>query len=231
MMASIKVKNNKFGLLALILILGIGFNGPVFSKPKPSGEKQRTIEVTQKKVAVGKALFAACSACHGPTGDGKTGMGPRLNSRSFLAAASDHFLMETISKGRAGTTMIGWESTQNAQQIESIVAYIRSLNPVSSVTLDHSKLKGNAKKGEEIYGSICAACHGKNGGGYMETANGTGIGRKAFLDVADNGFLRYIIKYGKDQTMMRPFSGSRMSVANLNDTEIEDVIAYLRKQA
>ncbi len=66
----------------------------------------------------------------------------------------------------------------------------------------------------------------------METANGTGIGREAFLDSATNGYLRYVIKHGKSDTPMRGFAGDDpVAVANLDDDEIENVIAYLRDHA
>ena len=66
----------------------------------------------------------------------------------------------------------------------------------------------------------------------MESANGTGIGRAGFLDSVSNGYLRYVIKHGKSSTPMRPFAaGSKVAVANLSDSQIEDVIAFLRAGA
>ena len=183
-------------------------------------------------IAQGEGLFATCSACHGTVGEGRTGIGPRLNSASFLAAASDRFLINTIADGRAGTTMIPWKSSYNAEQISSLVAYIRTFSAAEPAELDESPLRGNANEGATIFVGICSGCHGRTGAGYQETANGTGIGRKAFLDTVSNGFLRYIIKHGKTDTPMRGFAeGSKVAVANLSDADIENVIAYLRQQA
>lgn len=197
-----------------------------------SGSNMRWIATTPENVNKGKTFFAACGACHGLQGEGRQGIGPRLNSKTFLAAASDDFLMRTITKGRAGTTMIPWGASYQPDVIESIIAYIRSLNPVPAATLNESPLAGDAASGQEIYASICAACHGRTGAGYQETANGTGIGRAAFLNEVSNGYLRYIIKYGKSGTKMRPFDeGSKVAVANLTDQQIDDVIAYLRSQS
>ena len=98
--------------------------------------------------------------------------------------------------------------------------------------LDESPLQGNATEGERIFGDICAACHGRTGAGYQETANGTGIGRSVFLDSVTNGYLRYIIRHGKSNTMMRGFgTDDPVAVANLSDEDIENVIAYLREHA
>lgn len=193
----------------------------------------RTVEVTEAKAAEGGKLFAErCVACHAENGDGRIGIGPRLNSASFLAAASDAMLRRTITFGRVGTTMIPWGSAMTAAQIDAVIAHLRSWQKVEPATLNEAPLSGKAAEGEKVYIDICVHCHGQTGAGYQETANGTGIGRKAFLDSATNGFLRHVIKQGKSQTKMRPFDkGSRVAVANLSDQEIEDVIAYLRSRA
>ena len=113
-----------------------------------------------------------------------------------------------------------------------LLAYLRSLQPIEPAELNEAKLAGNAKVGSRLFQSICSACHGRNGAGYQETANGTGIRRKAFLASVTDGFLRYLVKHGKDQTMMRPFGGkSRVAVANLTDAQIEDVLTFMRHNA
>jgi mono/diheme cytochrome c family protein len=192
----------------------------------------RRIDAAPDKVAKGKAAFGACVGCHGEDASGRIGIGPRLVSDSFLAAASDDFLVENIKNGRVGTTMVAWGGSYNDEQIESIVAYIRSLNPVAAATLDEKPLAGKPDKGAEWFRNVCSGCHGRSGGGYQETSNGTGIGRKAFLDKASNGFLRHIIHEGKTHTAMRGFGGDDpMAVANLDDQAIDDIIAHLRANA
>jgi mono/diheme cytochrome c family protein len=192
--------------------------------------KMRAIQLRAPMVERGKTLFVQCAACHGPHGEGVLGVGPRLDSESFLAAASDDFLVRTISLGRPGTTMVSWGHMMSADDIYAVTAYIRSWNPVRPATLDESPLQGDAERGQEIFITVCASCHGRSGAGYQETANGSGIGRKVFLDEVSNGYLRYIVKHGKTQTTMKGFK-SRAGVANLGDQEIEDVITYLRLNA
>lgn len=191
----------------------------------------RTVNVTPAKAAAGRGHFANCVACHGEEGIGILGTGPRLNSASFLEAASDPMLIRTIENGREGTTMIPWGETFSERQIGELIAYIRTFEETEPAELDESPLEGDVDEGQRIFSDICSMCHGRNGGGYQETAPGTGIGRQAFLDSVTNGYLRYIIEHGKDQTPMRSFSGPRTSVANLNDREIDSVIAYLRANA
>jgi cytochrome c oxidase cbb3-type subunit 3 len=183
-------------------------------------------------VARGKAQFVVCASCHGMEGEGRTGIAPRLNSQSFLAAASDEMLARTITEGRTGTTMMAWEAMYKPDQVADIVRYMRSWQTVPTAELDESPLAGDAKSGQGTFDSICSACHGANGGGYQESANGTGIGRAAFLASVSNGYLRYLVKQGKSGTAMRPFSAdSAVAVANLSNQQVDDVIAYLRDRA
>lgn len=202
----------------------------VEGEPPPAAEE---VISPEKLVEEGQKLFAVnCVGCHGPEGEGRVGMGPRLASESFLAAASDEMLQATISKGRPGSTMAAWGNMLPATQVDALVAYVRSLVPHERVELDEGPLEGDLAAGEEVFQTICAMCHGRNGGGYMESSSGTGIGRKVFLDDVTNGYLRYIIKNGKTQTKMKSFrKDAPTAVANLTDKQIEDVIAYMRENA
>ncbi len=202
--------------------------------PSPTANKSgmRFVTVNAATAAKGQASYAGCAGCHGAKAEGKTGLAPRLASESFLAAASDEFLINTIKNGRAGTTMIPWKNTFKDDEIENIVAWLRHTTPSEPAELNNAPLKGSAENGEKLYREICSACHGRSGAGFQETANGTGIGRKGFLDGASNGFIRYIAKNGKSQTAMRPFDlKAKTAVANLSDQEIDDVVAHLRKSA
>jgi mono/diheme cytochrome c family protein len=214
--------------------IGVGFliaalaSSTALADPTP----MRTYDSSAERIAMGQQTFAMCGSCHGPDGRGRVGMGPSLVSSSFLAAASDDLLTRTITKGRAGTAMIPWGAVLNDEQVASVVVYLRSLEPAPAAELDESKLRGVADDGRVTFESICVACHGRAGGGYLESANGTGIGRKAFLSEVSNGYLRYVIANGKTGTPMRPFSAnSAVAVANLTSQQIEDVIAFLRSQA
>jgi len=116
--------------------------------------------------------------------------------------------------------------------VQALAAYLRTMAPHERATLDESPIEGDVAAGEEVFTTICGTCHGRNGGGYMESSSGTGIGRKVFLDEVSNGYLRYIIKNGKSQTQMKSFrEGAPAAVANLTDKQIEDVIAYMRANA
>lgn len=195
-------------------------------------QKMREVQSDPKLVAQGKALYGTCAGCHGATGAGTIGVGPKLNSKTFQAAASDDMLIRTIEKGRKGTTMVAFGANYKKEQLYALVAYIRSLEPTPAASLNEAALTGDVAKGGAVFRDVCSGCHGRNGAGYQETSNGTGIGRWAFLSNVSNGYLRYMIKNGKSGTAMRAFSkGSKVAVANLNNQQIDDVISYLRKNA
>jgi len=55
----------------------------------------------------GKSIFTAnCVQCHGENGEGTTA--PALNNQEFLSAATNGYLVATISIGREGTKMPSW---------------------------------------------------------------------------------------------------------------------------
>jgi cytochrome c oxidase cbb3-type subunit 3 len=192
----------------------------------------RTARVTPEMIEEGKKQWTNCAQCHGVAGEGRVGIGPSLTSTTFLSAATDAFLIRTIAEGRAGSTMPAWKYKLNDWQIEALVAYIRSVNPTDPAQLDEKPLAGDPDKGEKLFSSICSSCHGRTGAGYQESGSGTGIARKVFLSSVTDGYLRYVIKQGKSGTPMKAFDAERVkNVAALSDAEIEDVIAYLRKNA
>jgi mono/diheme cytochrome c family protein len=83
------------------------------------------------KAAGGRLLFKDhCSKCHGNNGEGTNA--PALNNQEFLSAATNGYLMATITVGREGTKMPAWGygSDQyirltSAQRMD-LAAFIRS---------------------------------------------------------------------------------------------------------
>jgi cytochrome c oxidase cbb3-type subunit 3 len=79
----------------------------------------------------GRVLFSAhCAECHGQKGGGKKA--PALNNQEFLSAASNGYIMATISVGREGTKMPSWGKGSDAYpalgstERQDLVAWIRS---------------------------------------------------------------------------------------------------------
>ncbi|GMV97758.1 MAG: hypothetical protein AMXMBFR83_21130 [Phycisphaerae bacterium] len=81
--------------------------------------------------ADGRRLYDAyCAGCHGTRGQGAEGTA--LSNPVFLATADDTYLVETVSRGRRGTSMEGFSYSSPVHpaltraEIEAIVAYIRT---------------------------------------------------------------------------------------------------------
>ncbi len=75
-----------------------------------------------------------CVKCHGPSGEGAKA--PALNNQEFLSAASNGFIMATITLGRNQTAMPSWGGGQgeypalSGTERQDLVAYIRSMQRV-----------------------------------------------------------------------------------------------------
>jgi mono/diheme cytochrome c family protein len=79
----------------------------------------------------GQRLFAAaCAGCHGAKGEGLEG--PALNNPVLQQFATDTYFVETISRGRRGTAMVGFveptpaRRTLSPTEIHSVVSFLRT---------------------------------------------------------------------------------------------------------
>ena len=83
------------------------------------------------EVSEGERVFAQhCRSCHGAKGEG--GEGPALANPVLLASATDAYLVETITRGRTGTSMDGFSRPSLVRpalapsEIEAVVAFLRT---------------------------------------------------------------------------------------------------------
>lgn len=105
-------------------VRSLGGDGPA---PVDSGPRRWV----KADTTAGARLYAAsCASCHGENGEGREG--PALANARFLATATDTFLVETIRRGRRGTSMpaFGAPSPQHQllddRDIAAIVGLIRT---------------------------------------------------------------------------------------------------------
>lgn len=85
----------------------------------------------------GAALYIACSGCHGPSGQGVSGVGVALTANTFIQTHSDQALVDFIEQGRAaddadnrsGIIMPpkGGNPSLSEQNLYDIVAFLRTL--------------------------------------------------------------------------------------------------------
>jgi mono/diheme cytochrome c family protein len=74
----------------------------------------------------GQVIFdSTCYACHGKNGEG-TDRAPALNSKDLLTRFDDNWLRQTISDGRPAKGMPTWGKVLSPEQINNVVAYLRS---------------------------------------------------------------------------------------------------------
>lgn len=217
-------------VVASALLLG-GCVASTQAQKQDAGTPQAAVKVDPQLAQKGKVLFAEnCQVCHQEEGKGLPGVAPSLTNKELLSAASDRFLLETIKEGRPTTPMPAFEEMLKLDEMQAIVAYLRShaKSPVMGDVVDKDRqAMGDPRLGKRWFSQVCAGCHGPNGEGYEGAGSGTAIGRSGFLSKASDGFIRYIIKHGRSNTPMRGFAGAD-GLANLTDQEIDDIIAYLR---
>ena len=180
----------------------------------------------------GDLLYARhCSSCHGI--DGKGGVGIPIALPSFLNSVSNEYLVKTIRHGRPGRIMPAFIGLSDAQ-VKAIVKDVRGWSDKPFPEEDTTVIKGNFENGKKLFASHCAQCHGEDGSG----GKGTGVtfSRKrdlpiiapalnntGFLASASDVMLRDTITFGREGTPM-----TSMLVAGLSETDIDDVVTYVR---
>ena len=83
------------------------------------------LEMIRGDAEQGKKLYAeTCAECHGPSGEGITGTA--LGNPAMLSLTTDAFLKHAIVNGRDGTEMRAFSEQLGDENINSLVAFIRS---------------------------------------------------------------------------------------------------------
>jgi mono/diheme cytochrome c family protein len=114
----------------LLFLLVLAF--PLY-RATDGGRRAKALTAQQGAlVAQGTVLWADnCAACHGPMGQG--GTAPALDSKEFLSSVTDDQIHGIVAGGIPGTAMPTWLNEFGGpltdQQIQSLVAYLRSLQP------------------------------------------------------------------------------------------------------
>lgn len=108
-------------------------------QPAAAPAEAQQAPVSKGDAAVGKTSFAStCSACHGPAGEGITGLGKDMTTSEFIAGLTDDQLVSFIKVGRdpsdpLNTTGVamppkGGNPALNDNDLYNIVAFIRSIH-------------------------------------------------------------------------------------------------------
>jgi mono/diheme cytochrome c family protein len=122
----------------------------------------------------GESLFGVfCAACHGPRGEGRkfatlTSVFPAIGEPEFLAVADDVFLRKTLMHGRPGRRMPAWgvkEGGLHPEELDAVVSFLRTLEPKAPTIEDVNAAQVDRARGDQLYGELCAKCHGRQGEG------------------------------------------------------------------
>ena len=175
----------------------------------------------------GDSLFyTLCSRCHGRYGEGD--LGPAILNRDFLAAATDWFLFETISRGREHTPMFGWASQARAGKkleapdINDLIAFMRAAPRPDFLPAGGSP--GNPANGEKLFRELCAECHGEAGEGKKAPA----LHNQEFLGAATNGYLLATITLGRRGTPMPSWGIGSQQHRRITAVERKELVAFIR---
>ncbi len=177
-------------------------------------------------VEKGRRVYAKlCATCHGPAGNGyASDNAPSLRTTTFLASATDDFLVQAVTRGRPGTAMPAYGRAVggplDVADVQALVAFLRVDGP-PPVTLPGGPVRGDAEQGKTLYQSTCARCHGTE----MQRSSAVHLFNPVFLQTAPDAFLRHAIAEGRPPTSMVPWKTA------LTPPQIDGLVAYLRSKA
>ena len=126
--------------LLLMIVASVAACGGAAQPTATPAQPTSAPTVASKGDAVaGKNSYAvACVACHGPNGEGVTGLGKSWVTSQFIKSQTDDQLVEFIKKGRpasdpSNTTGVempakGGNPGLTDQDLYNLVAYMRTVN-------------------------------------------------------------------------------------------------------
>ncbi|HEX8989808.1 MAG TPA: c-type cytochrome [Rhodocyclaceae bacterium] len=184
-----------------------------------------------------KEIMTVCAGCHGDNGQGgKKGEYPRLAGQPAAYIANQ--LRSFRARTRVNIPMVPYTEERELpdEDIRDISAYLSSIHlstempkfkgdedaltklQMADRVMIVPRVEGDAAHGGEVYADQCAFCHGKTG---------RGGGRFPMLVGQYTNYLqKQIASYLKGE---RPHDDdeSRGVLAELKDTDIRDVLAWL----
>ncbi|MFC2036579.1 c-type cytochrome [Chloroflexota bacterium] len=105
---------------AATLTLVTELEGPAES----SGETAPSPALEAGDPVKGATVFENCVPCHGESAEGGS-IGPTLVSAEMKAKDDDYY-RQTITNGVEGTAMTAWSGRLGTQDIEDVIAFLRS---------------------------------------------------------------------------------------------------------
>jgi cytochrome c oxidase cbb3-type subunit 3 len=199
----------------------------------PHGQPQADSEaVAPSQVSDFATLYSQnCAGCHGA--QGRAGASIALGDPVYLAIVDEKVMRKVIANGVRGTSMPAFAQAAGGmlteQQIDVITSGILSRWGQKGI-LDGAdppsytaKAEGDAARGELVYGSFCASCHGPGGNG---TSKGSAIANDSYLALVSDQGLRTIVITGRPELGAPDWRGN-IRGRPMTEKEITDVVAWL----
>ena len=138
----------------------------------PPVELPPEVSTVQVDLSAEEIYIELCAQCHGREGEG--GIGPAYDA-VFQSSNTDQEIFDAINIGHPATAMIGWGEILSSEQIQQLVAYIRTLKPpavqqtpaTNPTATGPTPTPGPVSFSADvslIFKAKCAICHGKLGG-------------------------------------------------------------------
>ncbi len=170
-----------------------------------------------------KIFSAQCVSCHGADGLG-TKIAPAVNAPLVREKTTDD-LTRTITLGRAGTLMAGWNNVLTPEEIAAMVTLVQRWDevPAGAIPAPNVPIPTTAEsiaQGGSLFAANCSRCHGPEGQGSQRAP---AINVKSVLTTTSDQALQQIITNGVPGTAM-PVWGTRMS-----DADIQAIVGFIRQ--
>lgn len=218
-------------LLSVMLVACSNDNAPDVSSEKAAADALQALQ--HSTAADGKALYAACAACHGAEGEGNAA----LNAPS-LVNQQDWYLERQLLGFRSGLRGSDPKDGYGAQMqaiaktlpddnaVKAVVSYIASFKAKPAA----KTLEGNIKRGADYYSNLCGACHGPAAEG-----NDT-LQAPALAGVEDWYLLKQFNQFrdglrGADESDRYGYQMGMMGKTLPDEDITKDVIAYIQSLA
>lgn len=199
----------------------------------PDGQTRKGSEpVAPNQVVDFGTLYAQnCAGCHGPEGRG--GAAIALANPAYLAIVDENALHNIAANGVRGTSMPAFAQSAGGlltdEQINVITRGIVSrwgrkgilegTNPPSYA----AKTMGDAARGEIVFRTYCASCHGSEGHGGSKAS---AISNDSFLALVSDQGLRTVVITGRPELGAPDWRGN-VPGKPMSGQEITDVVAWL----
>jgi cytochrome c oxidase cbb3-type subunit 3/ubiquinol-cytochrome c reductase cytochrome c subunit len=198
-------------------------------KPKPADRAPLPSQV----VAFGALYASNCAGCHGT--DGRLGGSRPLNDPVYLALVPRERVRRVIADGVPGTLQPAFGSsaggTLTDAQIDALVGGVfdkwgKSAKSDVAGLPPYASAAGDAARGQAVYATACAACHGPDGRGGPK---GGAVADPSYLALVSDQYLRTTVIAGRSDLGMPDWRGYTPGQP-LSGEQVSDVVAWLVAQ-